>query len=164
MDSEPKRNPETPPPSNQRSSTYVDRLVQGTMLRRVIIHWVAYIAVTFIVGLAFTWMLDPFYSQRQVLIRFLTVHGPSLIVALLLIPAFASDTIRLTHRIAGPMVQIRRELHSLAEGRRAKRVAFRPDDFWHEIGDEFNFFSDYVEPKIDPSGAAPDRESATLAT
>jgi len=132
----------------KRKTKYVDRLVQGTLLWRTVLHWTSYVAISFFVGLMLTWMLNPFAPTGRLLANFLRVYGPWMLFAAILIPVFAMDTIRLTHRIAGPMVQIRRELQRLSHGQSASRVAFRPTDFWHVIAEEFNQMCDVAEPLL----------------
>jgi signal transduction histidine kinase len=116
------------------------------MIRRVLVHWVSFLVLSFLVVSALTWMLDPFNSWESVLTKVLTSNGGNLILALILVPIFAMDTISLTHRFVGPMVQVRRELKKLSKGLPARRVKFRPNDFWHDIADDFNVMCDTAEP------------------
>ena len=138
--------------TDNRVTRFVDKLVQGTLVRRLISHWIGFtvvIAVVFgVVTWMLTWLLHPMANRDELYGKFWLRLGPVIAVAVVLVPIFVYDTIRLTHRMVGPMVRVRRELQNLAEGRRAQRVKFRPDDYWTEVADEFNAFCDVVEPHV----------------
>ncbi|MEM7313266.1 MAG: hypothetical protein AAF497_08955 [Planctomycetota bacterium] len=133
---------------DQRRAKFVDRLLQGTMIRRVLVHWTAFVTLSVLVITALTWMLDPFQPWNTLFGRVIRNNGGNLILAFILVPLFAMDTIRLTHRFVGPMVQVRRELKKLSKGLPARRVRFRPTDFWQDIADDFNSMCETVEPVL----------------
>lgn len=60
------------------------------------------------------------------------------LVMLVLLPAFALDTVRFSHRFVGPIARLRKSLRSLAETGYAEPLEFRGNDFWRESGAEFN--------------------------
>jgi hypothetical protein len=95
-----------------------------------------------------TWLINPMAGRDELWGDFVYRLGPVIGVAIVLIPLFVYDTIRLTHRMVGPMVRVRRELQNLADGHRAKRLQFRPDDYWTEVADEFNAYCDVVERHV----------------
>ncbi len=53
--------------------------------------------------------------------------------------------VRLSHRIAGPMVQIHRALHHAISGNYETRVQMRSSDYLHEIGDDLNILLQKLE-------------------
>jgi two-component system sensor histidine kinase ResE len=53
--------------------------------------------------------------------------------------------VRLSHRIAGPMVQIKRVLERAAKGEYKSRIQLRSNDYLHEIGDELNRLLEELE-------------------
>jgi signal transduction histidine kinase len=53
--------------------------------------------------------------------------------------------VRLSHRIAGPMVQIKRVLEQALKGEYEKRIQLRSNDFLHEIGDELNLLLEKLD-------------------
>ena len=130
---------------DNRVATYVDRLVQGTLVRQIVVHWIAFsIATTFVLALL-TWMMNPFAGQREFLGQVAYRLSPIVLSAIFLVPLFIRDTIQFSHRMVGPMVRIRRELAKLAAGKKATRMEFRPNDYWQEVAGEFNSLCDYAE-------------------
>ncbi len=136
------------PTRDQRKSIFVDDPVQGAMMRRILGHWLGYLFVSCLLELALTWMLDPLGGTSLALKKFIQANGPMIVAAAGLIMVFAWDMVTVTHRIAGPMVQLRRQLKALSLGQPTARVAFRPDDFCHELATEFNEMRDQVEPRL----------------
>lgn len=126
---------------DQRSRKYVDPGVQGALARRLIWQWIAFLSIGCIVGFSFQVIVDPFVPLDQTLKNVWSNQGPFLIVALLLIPFFISDSITLSHRFVGPVVRLRSDLRRLIE---AKDVAdapimkLRPSDMWQELAFEYN--------------------------
>jgi signal transduction histidine kinase len=53
--------------------------------------------------------------------------------------------VRLSHRIAGPMVQIKRVLEQAAKGEYKSRIQLRSHDYLHEISDELNLLLEKLE-------------------
>lgn len=53
--------------------------------------------------------------------------------------------VRLSHRIAGPMVQIKRVLEHALKGEYEERIQLRSNDFLHEIGDEINLLLEKLD-------------------
>jgi sensor histidine kinase YesM len=53
--------------------------------------------------------------------------------------------VRLSHRIAGPMVQIKRVLEQAVKGKYKSRIQLRSNDYLHEISDELNRLLENLE-------------------
>ena len=53
--------------------------------------------------------------------------------------------VRLSHRIAGPMVQIKRVIEEALKGEYKSRIQLRSHDYLHEIGDELNLLLEQLE-------------------
>ncbi len=67
------------------------------------------------------------------------------VVMLALFPAFALDTIRFSNRFVGPIARLRRYMRELADGENITTLAFRDNDFWSEVADEFNQVVELVQ-------------------
>ena len=65
-------------------------------------------------------------------------HGLTFVVLFLLLPAFLWDTMRVSHRFAGPVLRLRRMMRELSLGEDPGELRFRDGDFWMELGDYFN--------------------------
>lgn len=53
--------------------------------------------------------------------------------------------VRLSHRIAGPMIQIQRVLEQASKGNYKVRIQLRSNDYLHEIGDGLNALLERLE-------------------
>ena len=61
---------------------------------------------------------NPFRSIREHAQHVWWTHGPFLLVMFFMLPVFIVDTIKLSHRFAGPIYRLRQTIRSLAHGER----------------------------------------------
>ncbi|MEO1616031.1 MAG: hypothetical protein AAFV88_09295 [Planctomycetota bacterium] len=123
----------------KRSRTLIDSEVQGSLLRRVALHWILFficntIALTF-------WMRlfeQPDGGMSESFAATFRRFLPFFVITAALIPAFVWDTLKLSHRFAGPISRLRGTLRDLKEGRSVQPLKFRDSDFWQEIAGNFN--------------------------
>ena len=148
----------------KRKQNYIDNHVQGSLLRRIMSHWLMFFFVAgFAVILLQTLLGDPKLSMAE---RFSQQVGEFTFFAIVMVamfPAFMLDTIRFSNRFVGPIARVRRHLRQLAEGD-TERCAFRGNDFWKDLADEFNGVAELVEQQqqeieqlksqLDPAGQA----------
>lgn len=132
-------------PRFQRKRLFVDPAVQGAFVLRAVLYWIMCL-VTVLLMLLFTSMLaEParlFYPNADsVWFR----HAPAALTVLLLLPVIAYDTVRLSNRLVGPVLRLRRGMRELAEGRPVTPINFREGDFWRDFADEFNAVSARLE-------------------
>ena len=129
-----------------RRQHWVDSRVQGTLVRRILIHWCAFFAVTLMCVSVMQMLLgDP----NKTVVERMTSPGSGLVligvIMLALFPAFALDTIRFSNRFVGPVARLRKFMRDLNDGERVPALAFRDNDFWSEVADEFNTISQRVQ-------------------
>jgi hypothetical protein len=62
-----------------------------------------------------------------------------------LLPVFIFDTIKLSHRFAGPVLRLRNEMRAVADGGELRRLSFRKGDFWHSLAEDYNALLDRFE-------------------
>jgi hypothetical protein len=133
------------PATTKRALHYVDSAVQGALLRRIFFHWCGFFSVVAILAVSMQTLLgDPaqaFYARLWYEIKGFGLIG---IIMLALLPAFMLDTIRFSNRFVGPVGRLRRSLRELRDGD-VKLIQFRGNDFWCEMGDEFNAIARLVE-------------------
>lgn len=123
----------------KRTRTLVDSEVQGTLIRRVALHWVVFFicnAVALTIWIRLFEQPDAEWGKTfgDTLRRFL----PFFVITASLIPAFVWDTLKLSHRFAGPITRLRNALVDLKAGRSVAPLKFRDNDFWQEIATNFN--------------------------
>lgn len=66
-------------------------------------------------------------------------HAQTLILMLLICPYFIYRSVKFSHRFAGPIWRLRRELRRLREGDRVTAIRFRKNDFWQDLADDVNW-------------------------
>ena len=130
----------------QRRKTYVDKSVQGALLRRIFFHWLAFF---FVAGLSIvmlqTLLGDPSKSISERLQFEMGEFALIGIIMLALLPAFMLDTIRFSNRFVGPIIRLRRHIRELGEQGDTTHCSFRDNDFWSEMAVEYNKVIDVVK-------------------
>lgn len=130
---------------NQRSKEYVDPQVQGALWRRLVLHWLAFTSVAAALVVGLEWMSDPFQQVGAVIVSAWWTYSPLLLVLACLLPVFIFDSIRLSHRFAGPVFRLRKVMKELAQGTIPARVEFRENDFWREMATDVNRVIEQME-------------------
>ncbi len=125
--------------TTKRKKKLVDCEVQGSLLRKISIHWIVFFvcnAIALMIWIRLYEQPDADWGQTfgDTLRRFL----PFFVITAALIPAFVWDTLKLTNRFAGPIMRLRSALADAGAGRGAKPLHFRDSDFWQEIAQNFN--------------------------
>ena len=145
---------------NLRSRLLVNREIQGRMMGRLTVYWLAYHLILWHGLFLAEWMqqqIGAITSGSSVSIlhaysTFVRTQHLLPIVALAMFPIVLWDMFKLSHRIAGPLVQVRNRLIDMTNGCPPKKVQFRRGDMMSEIQQSFN---DWVESlNVDPSSPA----------
>ncbi len=123
---------------HSRSKRFIDFRVQGALTRRIIFHWLLFMAVTSAVALVLQVLADPFRGLSDHLQNLWWTQGPFLLVTVFLLPVFVMDAVKLSHRFAGPIFNLRRSIRSIADGEQPRKVSFRKDDYWQELAEDYN--------------------------
>jgi nitrogen fixation/metabolism regulation signal transduction histidine kinase len=123
---------------SDRKKKYIDPKVQGALVQRLVLHWLAFIAVASVVAFVLQVLADPLRPMSEHFQQLWWTHGPFLLVMVFLLPVFVLDTIKLSHRFAGPIYRLRQTIRHIAEGNPAPRLKFRDFDFWHGLAEDFN--------------------------
>jgi signal transduction histidine kinase len=122
----------------QRRQKFIDSSVQGALARRVIFHWLVFLAVASVAALMLQVLSDPFRPASEHLANVWYTQGPILIVMIFLLPVFVVDTVKISHRFVGPVQSLRRTMREVANGQPPRKLRFRKEDFWHELADDYN--------------------------
>ena len=131
--------------AKHRTTTFIDPRVQGSLIRRVVMHWVCFI-VTSIAAITLLQLVlgNPEKTFVEHLISAGRQYALFFIVLLALLPAFILDTIRLSHRFAGPIYRLRQTIKAVTNGKPFTPIRFREHDFWSEVANEFNEMMEQV--------------------
>ena len=122
----------------KRTKHFIDKKVQGALARRILFHWVVFLAMAFVVSFIVQVLSDPFVSLSTHVENLWWTQGPFLLVTIFLLPVFVVDTVKLSHRFAGPVFSLRRAIREVAAGKPARRLKFRHGDFWQELAQDYN--------------------------
>src|SRR5215212_4251898 len=121
-----------------RKKNFIDSAVQGALVRRIIFHWLVFMLVTSVVAFVLQVLADPFRGLTSHLQDLWWAQGPFLLVMVFVLPVFVMDAIKLSHRFAGPIFNLRRAIRKVADGEAPRKLKFRRDDFWHELAEDYN--------------------------
>jgi hypothetical protein len=122
----------------RRKKHFVDACVQGSLARRIIGHWLLYLLIAGVVAFVLQVLSNPFRPLAEHVTNLWWTHGPFLLVLVFLLPVFVVDTVKVSHRFAGPVYNLRRAIREIVQGKPPRKLKFRRNDFWHELADDYN--------------------------
>lgn len=147
----------------ERKKTFVDPKVQGALVRRLVVHWFSFLLVASLVAFCLQILSNPFRSLAEHTQQLWWTHGPFLVVMVFLLPVFVLDTIKMSHRFAGPIYRLRQVILEIAQGDPPPRLKFRDFDFWQGLADDFNRMVDQLttrdSKRANYEGSEPDTRS-----
>jgi hypothetical protein len=82
--------------------------------------------------------VNPSQYLHQHYLQLLSRHWPILVAITAIVPFFVYDTIRFSHRFAGPISRLRRELSRFEQGADVFPIEFRKGDFWRDVVERIN--------------------------
>ena len=121
-----------------RKQIFVDPKVQGTLVFRVIVYWTVCVTTISIMLLCWRMLTGPARMPFTHLDDMWFQYGPALIASFILLPLVIYDIVRTSNRFTGPLLRLRRNMRSLAEGEHVKPLRFRDGDFWQDLAKDFN--------------------------
>lgn len=128
-----------------RKKKFVDPQVQGNLVRRMVMHWVSFFVVASLVAFLLQVLSNPFRSFGEHFQALWWTHGPFLLVILFMLPVFVLDSIKFSHRFAGPIYRLRQTIRTIAAGDPTPRLKFRDFDFWQGLAEDFNLMVDRLK-------------------
>ena len=147
--------------ANKRKQTFVDSHVQGRLVRRIMLHWCIFFAITCVLFAVMNALGgDPSLSLWERVWGDTSTMVMAGLVILCLFPAFALDTVRFSNRFVGPVSRLRSSLRELGETGNAEKIKFRGNDFWTEMADAFNQVADRV--RSEPAEPAREKEETSV--
>lgn len=146
-----------------RDRRFVSRRIQGRLMARVGLYWVLYHVVLWhgLVGYRYIhFRMTGAVGQAPISFweqfgQLAVDYSPVLLCGLLTLPVVLIDTLFVSHRIAGPLVQLGNALRELKNGRTVDRIVLRRQDLLTEFQHEFNAYLAWLEQKsVAPVGGA----------
>ena len=122
-------------PQPRRTKHFIDANVQGVLARRIVVHWLAFLSVAFLVSFILQVLSNPFRPISAHLQDVWFTHGPFLLVMFFLLPVFVVDSIKLSHRFAGPIFSLRRAIREIAAGHAPRKLKVPPPRLLARFGD-----------------------------
>jgi hypothetical protein len=130
--------------SNRRKKKLVNIGVQKAIALRIVCHSLLFVWCVLLVCLGLL-SLTGLAESGETLVRIrticLTAIGASTLVIL---PAIVYDSIKFSHRMAGPVIRLKNILPSIGV-EKLDHVRLRNNDFWQEFVTEVNAMLDRVE-------------------
>jgi hypothetical protein len=120
-----------------RTRILIDRF-QSRLYLRIVVYWL--IAAVSLWNFLFVWCLlkegrgDPLDQFG----RFCLDFYPVLLCFAIVVPFFAWDAVKFSHRLVGPVVRFRKVLQAIAEGKPVSTFQLRKGDFLVELKDDLN--------------------------
>ena len=134
----------------RRRQLFVDRDVQGALIARAVFYW----SLCLLTGLQVTAcqmiVTGRPHSLFELISGVCSQYGLVLVVSLLLLPLIIVDFVRVTNRVTGPMVRLRRAIRALARGQTTQPIRIRENDFWGDFVDDFNELSPTSRQRVVP--------------
>ena len=160
-----------PRPSDLRRKLLVDRFLQGRLMLRVALYWTLYHAALWHSLVLVRYLQHRFAglsgaevpSFREEYFRAFQDSQTLLLAAVLLLPAVIWETLRQTHRVAGPLFRFQATLQALILGENPPAVQLRKGDLLKPFEQTMNEFLEfYAEQKATaqktPAAARPARD------
>lgn len=151
-----------------RRKKFVDVQVQGALAWRLFCHWFLFVGIAGVSAFILQFCANPMLPPGEHFQQLWMTYVPLLVSMVFLLPVFIFDTIRLSHRFAGPVVRLRSEMRKVAKGEKPQRVQFRKHDFWTSMADDYNALLDHFaaveKDAANPQLDAEDEEAAKADT
>lgn len=156
-------------PYQKRRQVFADRAIQLSLAWRLVGHWLLFTSVLVVLNtFLFAGSNIPQKSIGEAFYLAAWAQLPLIICVLALAPLFVRDALRISNRLAGPMVRLRSSLRTLASGETCPPLVFRENDYWLESATEFNRVRQLVmglakeKPQI--TGASSSQSNANIAS
>jgi len=147
--------------SDRRKRKLVNISLQKAIALRIVSHSILFVWSVFLLCIGLLYLTDPLESGES-FIRIRTICLTAIgVSSLVVLPALVYDSIKFSHRMAGPVIRLNNILPSIGVEKLA-HVSLRKNDFWREFAAEVNAMLDRVEAlrqAAAASSASPDPTS-----
>ena len=147
----------------RRTIFLVDREVQGSLMIRVAVYWLFWLLSISLMIICWNAYTGPSRRFLELVTDLYFRHGPALAASLIVLPVVMMDALRMSNRFVGPIYRLRQGLRDLADGKPTQPINFRDNDFWRELGDEFNRAAATVKSQQSNSDATTEQLADVIA-
>ena len=132
---------------SRRKKVFINRHVQGGLICRILFHWLVFFAMTLCILPLWQLLLsgNPLSPFREELVDMWVHSAPVFIILLALLPVFVWDTVKLSHRLAGPMYRFHKTVKEFAAGEEVKPIELRKGDAWADFANDFNLMLERIK-------------------
>ncbi len=125
---------------SRRRKVFINRHVQGGLICRILFHWLVFFAISFCTLPLWQLLLsgDPLSPFGKEMVDMCVHSAPVFIILLALLPVFVWDTVKLSHRLAGPMYRFHNTVKRLVAGEKVAPIKLRKGDAWTDFAADFN--------------------------
>jgi len=143
------------PHKHARKKLFVSRKIQGRMLLKLALYWGVYHLVLWHAMFVYRYLqyrADVLGGATQVPFAelystFVTQHYSMILCAVGLFPIIFWDMVKVTHRIAGPLVRFQNKLRDMKNGERPEPIKLRKGDLLVDLQDAFNEYVAILDTK-----------------
>ncbi len=121
-----------------REYLFIDKEVQGALVGRVVVYWLAGIAYVALGSVGYNLYLSPNWTISQHFAYLLETYWAWIPSAVLILPMVIYDILRLSNKFAGPIFRLRDHLKQLVTDPDSKGIQFRGDDYWRDLAKPIN--------------------------
>ena len=141
---------------NRRKKVVVDNEIQHGLARRLVTYWGVTWLLVFSLPIVMR-MLTERIPFDQLATQIITDFWFPIVISVLLIPIVVWDSLRFSHRVAGPISRIKKTVESISGGDKVRPIKLRKNDFCGPLADEVNKL-------IDSTASSSDERNETLET
>jgi hypothetical protein len=113
----------------------LDQAVQGSLIQRVVVHWILCLGSTSVSAWVWAVANDP---ARASFLETLKQLSPAMLGSLLILPLAMADMLRMSNRFVGPVSRLKNALRRLSRGDTVVPLQPRRGDYWSDLIDWFN--------------------------
>lgn len=124
--------------TNRRRKLFVDPVVQTKLACRTAVYWMFWGLTIMLMLMCWRLVMGPARPFQAQLHALWYLYGPAAIASFLLLPIVIVDSLRISNQIVGPIHRFRNALKRLADGEEVEPIAFRNNDLWGDMAEEFN--------------------------
>lgn len=132
--------------AQSRGKIFVERTVQGALVKRVVLHWCAFFALSVFSLFVLEYFTgEPNQTFGGYVAAIWGKYAFFFLLMLATIPSFVYDTLKMSHRFTGPIHRLKNEIRRLADGETVSELKFRDNDFWLELSTDFNRIANRIQ-------------------